>query len=107
MNAARGPGGARGLTLLESSVDVVLWAIQHRRPLTREDIITRWGVHKSTAWRWLPTLESARQRAQLVGVPRVSSGQRVPIRREPSSVTPFQRKPLLQWSADHEEGSPR
>lgn len=93
--------------LLESSVDVVLWAIQHRRPLTREDIITRWGVHKSTAWRWLPTLESARQRAQLVGVPRVSSGQRVPIRGEHTDgLAIWHAVPFIPKNPK-QEGSPR
>ena len=49
---------------LESSVDVVLWAISRTRPITITDIRARWGVHKSTAWRWRDLLNEARERSQ-------------------------------------------
>lgn len=49
---------------METTVDVVLWAIARQRPITSDDICTRWGVHKSTAWRWRAVLNDARERAQ-------------------------------------------
>lgn len=48
---------------MEATVDVVLWAIARQRPITSDDICTRWGVHKSTAWRWRDLLNDARDRA--------------------------------------------
>lgn len=56
--------GKQGV-MLESSIDVVLWAIQQRTPISVDAIRTRWGVHKSTAYRWLALLNDARDRAGL------------------------------------------
>lgn len=49
---------------MEASVDVVLWAIARQRAITVADICARWGVHKSTAFRWRDLLNDARERAQ-------------------------------------------
>lgn len=68
---------------LDSSVDVVLWAISRSRPITNADICARWGVHKSTAWRWRDVLNDARERAQ---------GLR-PQYRTPSTTTTEARAP--------------
>lgn len=60
----------RGARLLASSIDVVLWAIQRRTPITIVDIHDRWGVTKCTAYRWVHDLNNARERAQLMNIPR-------------------------------------
>lgn len=50
--------------MLKSSIDVVLWAIAQKSPITRERIIERWDVCRATSYRWVLPLEEARQRAQ-------------------------------------------
>lgn len=55
--------------MLLTSIDVVLWAIAQRTPITRERIIARWGVCRATSYRWLQPLEEARQRAALIRHP--------------------------------------
>lgn len=56
--------------LLQSSVDVVLWAIAQEQPITPASIRDRWHVDRATAYRWWHLLESARVRAQLMVIPR-------------------------------------
>lgn len=65
--ASRGP---RKGNLLASSIEVVLWAIAQRHPITSAAIIARWEVHPNTAWRWRGLLEDARQRVLLMPPPR-------------------------------------
>lgn len=70
---------ARACHLLFSTVDVVLWAIVQRHEITNADIMRRWGVHRATANRWRHALNSARERAQLMEIPRAAP-TRAPIR---------------------------
>ena len=65
--------------LQRAVVDRVLWAIARRQPLTWQEVATRFGVSRSTAFRWLIVLEEARQRAQLMEIPR-GGGHRTPVR---------------------------
>jgi len=60
-------------------VDRILWAMAQRNPLTWPAIVERFGVSRSTAYRWLTVLEDARQRVQLMDIPR-RSGLRTPVR---------------------------
>jgi hypothetical protein len=62
------------------TLDVVLWAIAQRKPITQPQIRARWGVHKSTAGRWVGPLEDARQRVQMRGIaPAEAPRVRVPL----------------------------
>lgn len=62
--------GSRKGKLLACSIEVVLWAIAQRHPITSVAIIERWEVHRNTAWRWRDLLEDARQRVLLMPPPR-------------------------------------
>lgn len=75
---ATGEQGRRysGHMLSTDSIDIVLWAINRRQPITRELIQARWPVSKSTAWRWVPWLEDARQRALNLNLPRAQDYRR-------------------------------
>jgi len=59
-------------TLPPSSVDVVLWAIARRGPITHTDVLRRFEVSVATAYRWARVLEDARQRAQFMDIPRAA-----------------------------------
>lgn len=76
--------GSQGKTvrderMLKHTIDVVLWAIARRQPITRDSILDRWGVCRATAYRWLPHLEEARQRARNLQLPSAPSYRR-PVR---------------------------
>lgn len=64
--------------LQQSYVDKVLWAIAQRTPITWEAVASRFGVSRATAFRWRRPLEDARQRAQLMDIPR-AAGRRTPL----------------------------
>lgn len=61
-----------GNRLTVEAVDIVLWAIVQRNTITWKAVRARWGVHKSTAFRWVKELEDARQRAQFLSIPKPS-----------------------------------
>lgn len=70
MDAPRDP--VRHL-LLESSIDIVLWAIGRRGVITARDVDARFSVSRATAFRWARVLEDARVRAQFMDIPRARS----------------------------------
>lgn len=65
--------------LLESSIDLVLWAIARRTSITARDVAAHFPVHRATAYRWARVLEDARVRAQFIDVPRAAP-TRAPVR---------------------------
>lgn len=75
---SRGAHGehARGVRLTGESVDIVMWAIVQRTPITPERVRARWDVHRATSYRWAQQLELARQRALNLDLPRAPDYRR-------------------------------
>ena len=77
---ARRPGGLQDTAtkLQLAYVEKVLWAIERRTPIRPADIATRFGVSRSSAYRWAYSLEQARLLAQTMEIPR-GAGHRTPV----------------------------
>lgn len=57
----------------DQDLEQLLWAAVQRRPITNQTvpaICARFGVSRATGYRWVPILEEARQRLQLMNIPR-------------------------------------
>lgn len=64
-------GNAR-LGGLDNTIEIILWAIERRLPLTVEAIRERWNVDRATAYRWLAPLANAQERMRPVIFPRAA-----------------------------------
>lgn len=71
-----------------ATIDIVIWAISQRKPISKDGIVARWGVSRSTAWRWLKDLEDARLRVQILGIPPAPQYTRRPIVDSSAQVRP-------------------
>lgn len=56
-----------GMFLMHNAIAFVRWADSFHRPITVDDIRSRWDVSRATAYRWLAAYNGAPTRQQVAG----------------------------------------